>query len=60
MSGVDLLDNIIEPFGQVPAGVVIGAGETAAAQAAGVHPEVAPILLHQHVGGDFGGAKQAV
>jgi hypothetical protein len=32
---------------------VVGAGETTAAEAAGFHPEVAPIFLNHDIGGDF-------
>jgi hypothetical protein len=39
---------------------VVRAGEAAAAQAHRAHPEVAPVLLHQHVGCDLGGAEDRV
>ncbi len=39
---------------------VIGAGEAAATEAGGFHAEVAAVLLHENVGGDFGCAEQAV
>ncbi len=39
---------------------VIGAGQTAAAQTAGLHAEVTPVFLHHHVTGDFGRAENAV
>ena len=39
---------------------MVRAGEAAAAEAHGRHPEVAPVLLHHHVGGDLGGAEDRV
>jgi len=39
---------------------VVGAREAAAAQAAGGHLEIAAVLLHHHVAGDFRGAEERV
>ena len=39
---------------------VVGAGQAAAAEAAGLHAEVAPVLLHHDVRGELGGAEEAV
>ena len=36
------------------------AGQAAAAKAGGVHTEIAAILLHDHIGGEFRGPEQAV
>ena len=46
-----------------PSADIIGnrqAGQAAAAEAHGRHAEVAPVLLHHHVGRNLGGAKHAV
>ena len=40
--------------------VVVGAGEAAAAQAAGGHVEIPAIFLNHDVGSDFGGAEERV
>jgi len=39
---------------------VIWTGEAAATKARSLHPEIAPVLLDQNVGGEFGYAEQAV
>jgi hypothetical protein len=39
---------------------VVGAGEAAAAEAAGGHGEVASVFLHHDIGGDFGGPEERV
>ena len=39
---------------------VVGAGQAAAAEGDGRHVEVAPVLLHQQVGGGLGDAEQRV
>ena len=41
-------------------GGVRRAGQRAAAEAGRPHAEVAPVLLHHHVGGDLGGAEDGV
>ena len=52
-------DQVAEKSVQLDAGV-IGTGKTSAAQAAGGHIEVAAVLLHHNVAGDFRGAKERV
>jgi len=37
---------------------VMWSGETATAQAAGRHPEVSAVLLHEHVSRHFGGSEK--
>ena len=39
---------------------VAGAGQAAAAEDPRWHPEITPVLLHQHVGGDFARAEKRV
>ena len=39
---------------------VVGSSETTSAEAAGFHPEVAPILLDHDIGGDFRGTEEGV
>ena len=39
---------------------VVGAGEAAAAEAAGGHGEIASVFLHHDIGGDFGGPEERV
>ncbi len=53
------LDQITQEAVQLDAGMV-GAGEAAAAQAAGGHVEIAAVFLNQDVGGQFGRAQQGM
>ncbi len=39
---------------------VVRAGQAAAAQTAGFHPKIPPVLLHHHVGRYLGGAKEGM
>src|SRR5262245_45833900 len=39
---------------------MIWPGQTATAEARGLHSEVAPIFLHQHIGGNFRRTEQTV
>jgi hypothetical protein len=53
------LDQVAQKAVQLDA-TMVRAGQTAAAQATRLQAEVAPVLLHHDISGDFGDAEQAV